>query len=148
MKRFKESLCSRHWTLCFRSLMDLICGCEQKERVASKWNDVKVVDLQVSDALNNSNAVNGMKYEAMVKLDTAGLGKDLGVELVVFSTENNENRLKAVYPLKAVAESGDIVTYEIKNEMKDAGAYRYSFRIYPNNKDLPHRQDFAYVKWI
>lgn len=119
-----------------------------KERVASKWNDIKVVDLQVSDALNNSNAVNGMKYEAMVKLDTAGLGKDLGVELVVFNTEDNSNKLKAVYPLKAVAQDGDVVTYEIKNEMKDAGAFRYSFRIYPSNKDLPHRQDFAYVKWI
>lgn len=119
-----------------------------KERVASKWNDIKVLDLQVSDALNNSNALNGEEYEATVKLDTAGLGKYLGVELVVFNTEDNDNKLKAVYPLSAVSEEGDIVTYKIKNNLTDAGAFKYSFRIYPNNENLPHRQDFSYVKWI
>ena len=29
-----------------------------------------------------------------------------------------------------------------------AGVFNYAFRVYPKNAALPHRQDFAYVKWI
>lgn len=28
------------------------------------------------------------------------------------------------------------------------GVFRYAYRLYPVNSNLPHRQDFAYVRWI
>ena len=59
-----------------------------KEKVASKWNDIHAVDIQFSDSLKSNNIVNGVEYEATVVLYTAGLGKDLGVEFVVYKDEN------------------------------------------------------------
>ena len=47
-----------------------------------------------------------------------------------------------------VSREGNVVTYELKNKAKNAGVYRYALRLYPKNADLPHRQDFAYVRWI
>jgi starch phosphorylase len=29
-----------------------------------------------------------------------------------------------------------------------AGTFFYGIRIYPKNKDLPHRQDFYLLRWI
>ena len=43
---------------------------------------------------------------------------------------------------------GDVITYQLNEVMKDAGMFKYAFRVYPNNPDLPHRQDFAFMKWI
>ena len=119
-----------------------------KENVAQKWDGVQVLDLHTSDTLNANNAVNGNAYEATVKLATNGLAKDLGVELVVYRNEDNQRKLQAVYPLEVVATEGDDVTYRIKNKLTDPGVFSYAFRVYPKNEALPHRQDFAYVKWI
>ena len=43
---------------------------------------------------------------------------------------------------------GDIYTYELKSHIREAGVYRFAFRMYPDNALLPHRQDFAYVRWF
>jgi len=40
------------------------------------------------------------------------------------------------------------VTYEVSGQLRDPGVFRYSYRIYPTNPELPHRQDFAFVRWI
>ena len=49
---------------------------------------------------------------------------------------------------KEIARDGDIVTYELKNFVTDSGAYDFSFRIFPKNPELAHRQSFAYMKWF
>ena len=95
---------------------------------------------------NTSNA--GDNFEATVVLNTNGLGKDLGVECVVYKVVDGEERFFGTIPFKAVSEEGNNVTYKLTNKMKDAGMFRYAFRVYPKNADLPHRMDFAYVRWI
>lgn len=50
--------------------------------------------------------------------------------------------------LKVVKEDNGILTYELKNKMRDPGVFRYGYRIYPKNPALPHRQDFAWIRWI
>ena len=118
-----------------------------KENVASKWDEIKSIDVKLSAGLHSS-PVNGSPYEATIKLDTAGLGKDLGVELVVYKQEDGKVNFFETYPLNVIAEEGNVLTYHISEVMKDAGMFKYAFRVYPNNPDLPHRQDFAYIKWI
>lgn len=118
-----------------------------KQEVASKWDQVKVLEIDLPD-LTSVNAVRGDSFTTKVILDTAGLGNKLGVEMVVYTNENNEMKFRTIEPLTIVKEEGNVVTYELNNTVKDAGVFRYGFRIYPNNPDLPHRQDFAYVRWI
>ena len=118
-----------------------------KENVASKWDNINVVDMKLSEALTTS-PVNGSAYEATIKLDTAGLGQSLGVELVVYKNEDGQVKFDRTVPFNVVDVDGDVLTYQLNEVMKDAGMFKYAFRVYPNNADLPHRQDFAYIKWI
>lgn len=118
-----------------------------KENVVSKWDAVQPVDIQTSDSLKNSTN-NGEPIEATIKLNTAGLTDDIKIELVVYSEIDGETKFYNTYSLKTIGAEGDIVTYQLKMHLKDDGVFKYSFRVYPWSDKLPHRQDFAYMKWI
>lgn len=118
-----------------------------KENVVEKWDNVHAVDVQLSESLNNSTN-DGEPIEATIKLDTAGLGKDLGVELVIYREEDGQQKFHRVIPFEVVAEDGDVLTYHMKQNTKDSGVFRFGIRVFPWNEKLPHRQDFAYMKWL
>lgn len=118
-----------------------------KENVVEKWDNVHAVDVQLCESLNNSTN-DGEPIEATIKLDTAGLGKDLGVELVIYREEDGQQKFHRVIPFDVVAEEGDVLTYHMKQNTKDSGVFRFGIRVFPWNEKLPHRQDFAYMKWI
>lgn len=118
-----------------------------KENVVEKWDNVHAVDVQLSESLNNSTN-DGEPIEATIKLDTAGLGKDLGIELVIYREEDGQQKFHRVIPFDVVAEDGDVLTYHMKQNTKDSGVFRFGIRVFPWNEKLPHRQDFAYMKWI
>lgn len=117
-----------------------------KERVASAWDGIKVLNVEgYNAALNN---MTGQPYEVVVTIDTNGLGKDLGLENVIYKQESGEEKLWDTVQFEVVKEEGNIVTFALKSILKDAGVFRYAYRIYPKNEALPHRQDFAYVRWV
>ena len=116
-----------------------------KEKVVDAWDGVHVVDMKVSEGPVGNT---GDDYKVEVKVDTNGLGQDLGVEYVAYRVHDGEESLYGVKPFYVVKEEGNIVTYELNERIQEAGVYRYGFRIYPKNSNLPHRQDFAYVKWF
>ena len=116
-----------------------------KQRVAEKWNGVKVISVE-DDGIGA--AVTGTVQKATVVLDTNGLGKDLGVECVAFRSEDGEEKFSEAVALSPVSEDGSIVTYKLNHTLTEPGLFRYAFRIYPSNPALPHRQDFAWVRWI
>jgi starch phosphorylase len=117
-----------------------------KEQVAAAWDGIKVVSI--NENLDLANAKAGQPRDTQIVLDTNGLGKDIAVEEVVYRIENGEESLAYVEPFKVIAQAGNIVTYDLKVKMREAGAFRYAYRIYPTNSLLPHREDFAYVRWI
>ncbi len=119
-----------------------------KEKVASIWDGVKVLSVDASNELSNTNNSAGQKYKVTITIDTNGLGKELGLESVVYKQENGEDNLWNTLQFNVVKEEGNIVTYELAETLKDAGEFRYAYRMYPKNEALPHRQDFAYVRWI
>ena len=47
-----------------------------------------------------------------------------------------------------IGHEGNLYTFEVTIEPDRAGAYRAAVRMFPKNKELPHRQDFCYVKWL
>jgi starch phosphorylase len=117
-----------------------------KEKVASSWDGIKV--LNIKNTGEGINGVTGQSFYVEVVVDTNGLGRDLGVEQVVFRQENGEERFWYSRDLKVVKEEGSIITYALTDEIVNAGVFRYGFRIYPKNAELPHRQDFAYTQWV
>lgn len=116
-----------------------------KEKVAAAWDGIKV--LSIDDA-NSSAGKTGDHTTVTIKLDTNGLGRSIAIEGVLFRVEDGEEKFVETEPLKVVAEDGNVLTYELKTTLRESGVFRYSYRIYPCNKNLPHRQDFAYVRWI
>ena len=117
-----------------------------KENVVAHWDGIKVVETNIPQALNNS--VFGKEHTITVKVDTNSLADDRGVELVVYAKENGGLKYSNRVDFKEVSREGDVVTYELKNLVTNSGAYSYSFRIYPKNENLAHRQSFAYMKWF
>ena len=119
-----------------------------KENVDARWENIHVEgDIQVSDNLLNA-VNNGKDIEATIRLNTAGLGRSLGIELVVYQDMDGESKFYGAFPFEVVAEDGDVLTYHLAQDIKYSGMFRYAFRIFPWDDRLPHRQDFAYLKWI
>ncbi len=117
-----------------------------KEKVASEWDGVKVLDVrQTADIING---VTGEPYSVEIVVDTNGIGKDLHLEQVVFRTEDGVEKFVTREEFKIVKEEGSVITYELKSKIKDAGVFRLGYRLYPWNANLPHRQDFAFSRWI
>ena len=116
-----------------------------KENIAQLWDGVKVIDVITS---NVTNAVTGTEYETTIVIDTNGIGRDLHVEQVAYRAEGGEEILSSTSQFEVVKEEGNIITYSLKGTIKNAGVFRFGYRIYPYNNELPHRQDFAYVRWI
>lgn len=118
-----------------------------KEEVASKWDHVKVLSINFDDQTGGTLHT-GEQYKVTCKIDNAGLGDSLGVEMVAYQENSGESKFFSRQELKEVEKDGNVVTYELKAKAKNAGVYRYALRLYPKNKELPHRQDFAYMRWL
>ena len=119
--------------------------------MVAKWDEIEVCEVSVPDSMQYAPQV-GATYPIEVTLDTKGLGNCIGVELVAIpadsATNCTEMKLHSVQELEIAKIEGTRITYRLNNKIDKAGAFRFSFRMYPKNADLPHRQDFAYVRWF
>ena len=117
-----------------------------KERVASRWDDVHLV----GDIMGNREAIAAGRadIDVTMRLDTAGLGRDVRLELIVNKEEDGKIKFYRKAAFEVVAQDGDILTYSCKEPFHENGIFRFAFRAYPWNDRLPHRQDFAYLKWF
>lgn len=116
-----------------------------KEKVAAAWDGIKVVSLNEATVPSGSA---GDKFDVTVTIDTNGLGRSLGVELVCYRVEDGQEHLFATVPFVVEKEDGNNLTFHLKYTLREAGVFRFGYRIYPVNANLPHRQDFAYTRWI
>jgi len=120
-----------------------------KLAVSSVWDQIEVKNVQISDGITNVLQI-GEEYPARVVVDLKGLTTaDVGIEMVI--TENGKDTLpELIECMQFNVESvdGSLVTYKLNLQLMNAGAFGYAIRMYPKNKELPHRQDFNYYKWI
>ncbi len=120
-----------------------------KEKMALGWDAIEVLKVDLPENLIHNTQV-GEDYNLNVILDVKDLdNKGVGVELVVTkSGTNNKETLYDVEELKLVKTEGTILYFNIDYQMNLAGSFKYAFRMFPKNEDLPHRMDFCYVRWI
>jgi starch phosphorylase len=82
-------------------------------------------------------------------LDKKNIKGDLGVELVRMHISPSTNReIIQVYPMHQDKSEGNKLYFSASLKSPETGLFKLGVRIYPDNKDMPHRMDFAYVKWI
>ena len=119
-----------------------------KEAVAERWDGIHVVSKETSFLENGGET--GMKYTIRYVIDEQGLDDAVGLELVSLNNEQNdsEREVYSTHQFKMVKREGNLFTFEAEIEPSNAGTYRSCVRMYPKNDLLPHRQDFAYVKWL
>jgi len=120
-----------------------------KEKMANGWNNIEIVTMDVPEKMNH-NPQAGEVYSINIVIDTKDDNENgIGIELVsTKSDKNNVDRLYSVEELSLVKTEGSKLYFNIEKQLKMAGAFKYGFRMFPKNEDLPHRQDFCYVRWI
>ena len=120
-----------------------------KLAISEGWGQIEVKNVQITDGITNVLKI-GEEYPARVEVDLKGLKpEDVGVEMVI--TENGKDSSPTLIEcLQFEVESFDksVVTYKLNLHLMNSGAFGYAIRMYPKNKELPHRQDSQYLKWI
>jgi alpha-glucan phosphorylase-like protein len=122
---------------------------EWKSYVSSKWDGIKVHKVEMVEGFTRK-MVMGHEYPIKVTVDLNGLSaKEVGLELII--TENgNEEKSGIVdsWEFNADKCDGTFCSYKYVVKPDQPGSFNYSFRLFPKNENLPHRQDFKYIKWI
>ncbi|MDF9830142.1 alpha-glucan family phosphorylase [Parabacteroides sp. PF5-6] len=122
-----------------------------KEEVAEHWDSFEVESFtSTPDIFTAQGPVVGEEYITKVVINRHDLKGMLGVEMLVIreNPETHAEEMINMHPFKLVKEEGARLYFESKITPDTAGHVRLGFRVYPENKDLPHRMDFAYVRWI
>ncbi len=121
-----------------------------KEDTASKWDKIEVLKLhfepfQDVDINNGHDRIYGE-----VVIDKKDMVADLGLECVLVDYDSVENKPTFIesYEFDLIKTEGSKLYFQTQEALNDPGTHQYALRIYPKNPDLPHRMDFAYVKWI
>ena len=118
-----------------------------KEIVAERWEAISVVSSEWDFPTTGAEA--GQKYTLKYVINEQGLDDAIGLEKVnVFINKDGEERVYSVEPLKMTGREGNNYTFEATLAPTQFGQYKSAVRMYPKNKNLPHRQDFCYVKWL
>ena len=118
-----------------------------KESVAERWEAINVVSCETTLPAIGCEA--GQTYKIQYVINEQGLDDAIGLEKVnVFTNKDGEERIFSVEPLKMVKKDGNNYTFEADLKPTQYGQYKSAIRMYPKHKNLPHRMDFCYVKWL
>ena len=119
-----------------------------KEIVAEHWDAIQVVSKN-DDFITNGGET-GKKYVLQYVIDEQGLNDAIGLELVILKNDQSKSDhvVNSIHPFKMVKQEVNLYTFEVELEPDKAGSYKTCVRMYPKHDFLPHRQDFAYVKWL
>ena len=119
-----------------------------KESLVAHWDAIKVVS-QDTTFLDNGGET-GVRYQVKYVIDEQGLDDAIGLEIVTLRTlpDSDGREVYKIIPFKMVGHEGNQYTFVAELEPDVAGTFKSCVRMYPKNANLPHRQDFCYVKWL
>jgi len=117
-----------------------------KEDVVAKWDSIEIVSCDKVEELKNGDIESGKEYTITYVIDEKGLNDAVGLELVTtYTTADGKQHVYSVEPFSVVKKEGDLYTFQVKHSLSNAGSFKVSYRMFPKNPELPHRQDFCYV---
>ena len=120
-----------------------------KEEVVSKWDSIEVVSCDKPEDMQKASIETGKEYTVTFVIDEKGLDDAIGLELVTtYNTQDGKQHIYSVEPFNVVKREGNLYTFQAKHKLENAGSFRVAYRMFPKNPDLPHRQDFCYVRWF
>ena len=120
-----------------------------KEDVASKWDQIEVLSVGSNKSYEQPSVGEKLIFHAELDVKDIKDKNGIGVELVAMRTSmHNNDKLYATKPLKLVKIEGSRLFFELEYQLNYAGSMKFAMRVYPQHELLPHRMDFAYVRWI
>ena len=118
-----------------------------KEAVAERWDAIGVVSCEWDYPATGIET--SQQYHIKYVINEQGLDDAIGLEKVnIFTNKDGEERIFSIEPLKMTGREGNNFIFEADMSPHQSGLFRSAIRMYPKNKNLPHRQDFCYVKWL
>ena len=120
-----------------------------KEEGVAKWDSIESVSCDTVEELKNGDIESGKEYTITYVIDEKGLNDAVGLELVTtYTTADGKQHVYSVEPFSVIKKEGDLYTFQVKHSLSNAGSFKVSYRMFPKNPELPHRQDFCYVRWF
>ena len=120
-----------------------------KEEVVAKWDSIEIVSSDTVEELKKGDIESGKEYTITYVIDEKGLNDAVGLELVTtYTTADGKQHVYSVEPFNVIKKEGDLYTFQVKHSLSNAGSFKVAYRMFPKNPDLPHRQDFCYVRWF
>ena len=120
-----------------------------KEEVVAKWDSIEIVSCDKLEDLKAGDIESGKEYTITYVIDEKGLNDAIGLELVTtYTTADGKQHVYSVDPFSVIKKEGDLYTFQVKHSLSNAGSFKVSYRMFPKNPELPHRQDFCYVRWF
>ena len=120
-----------------------------KKIMLKLWEDIEIESFKHPDISRDSVAL-GESYEAEVTLRLGNLSTEhVGVELVIPDFKSDGHKSERTYSkeFELVGQENGNATFRVEVRPARSGVFQYGIRIYAKHEDLPHRQDFALVKW-
>lgn len=148
VNRFYNKLATRSSSLIANNYAEAKDIVAWKKEVAANWDSFTIESLHLDNGA--LHPVIGEKYTLNLVIDRNKLNSMLGAE-IVFTRENPDN-LKTEFigtqPFKLMKEENTKLYFELKDTAIKFGHIKVGIRVFPVNEKLPHRMDFAYVRWI
>jgi len=117
-----------------------------KEKLVDCWDTIQVTSKNVPEKFMHNPKV-GDPYTIGVTLSNVPFN-GIGVELVISFLKLDGSHIIKTIELNQVNAQNGVLTFEVEYMLRKAGMFSYSFRMFPKNPDLPHRQDLCYVRWF
>ena len=120
-----------------------------KRKVSAAWDDVKILNVQRVEIDTEAIFVD-KTYHYEISLNIGTLSpEDIGAELVIAQQIEAGSKANVLgsKALELSNVSGREVVLSVDYTPDRTGTFDVAIRVYPKNDRLPHRMDFALVKW-
>lgn len=147
-KRFYNKLATRSEMLLRDNFAEARNIANWKKEVAAHWDSFQIESVSYDPKA--FQPVVGDEYTIEIVINRKDLKSMLGIDMVFTNDNSDNNQIKFTHsePFKLVKEEGSKLYFELKGTTMEFGHFKAGFRVYPYNDKLPHRMDFAYVRWI
>ncbi|MDR3188542.1 MAG: alpha-glucan family phosphorylase [Prevotellaceae bacterium] len=148
-ERYYNKLHARSKEICANDFAKAKEIAEWKRRVSRHWESIEVIFRKQLN-MQEEEVMLGNVYQSEVQLDIASLDpEDVGVEMVVAEQEPNGGmKIISTSEYTCISHVGSVATYTIDVLPEKPGVIFAGVRLYAKHPSLPHRQDFALVRWI
>ena len=146
--RFYNKLATRSAFLTESNFAEAKKIADWKKEVAAHWDSFQVESFTYDQTA--FQPIVGEEHTINIVINRHDLQSMLGID-VVFTRENPETKnveFAFAEPFQLVKEEGAKLYFELKRSILEFGPFKAGFRVYPYHPNLPHRMDFAYIRWI